>query len=311
MTNATKLTITEAQAGRADRALAAAFPSVGRRRLAELFAHGAVRAAGRVVKKGDRIAAGTVIELAAVPTGRGDERPQPDPDAAARLQILLERAELVAVNKPAPMPSQPLRAGELGSAANGLAHLYPECAALGEDPRDGGVAHRLDIGTTGVLLAARTASMYRQLREAFSAGQVRKTYLAVTCGRPVGSSCSASLSQRGRRVVVDEQDGLGAHTEVAVLASAGELHLVRCSAETGRMHQVRAHLSVLRAPIVGDALYGAPAVAALAEVLPAGRFVLHAESVTLLLGGAPLVVRAPLPATTKAILDAAGLALPG
>ncbi len=305
----TTLTISAEQAGRADLALAAAFPEVGRRRLSELFAQGAVKLGRRVVKKGDRLTAGNVIELTVVPAGRGDERPQPDPAAAARLTILLERPELVAVNKPAPMASQPLRASELGSAASGIVARYPECLSLGDDPRDGGVVHRLDIGTTGVLIAARTAEAYRQLRDAFSSGKVTKTYLAITTARPVGNSCEASLSQRGRKAVIDEQDGLAAYTEVTVLSNKGELYLVRCTAQTGRMHQVRAHLSLLRSPILGDSLYGAHPVPALAGVLPEGRFFLHAETVTLPFGGETLTIRAPLPAESQAVIDAAGLKL--
>jgi 23S rRNA pseudouridine1911/1915/1917 synthase len=376
MSPATTLVITAAQAGRIDRALAAAFPQVGRRRLAELFATGAVRVGGKVAKKGDRVLAGAVVELAVAPIGRGEERPLPDPAAAARLRVLLERPDLVAVAKPAAMASQPLRAGELGSAASGLAHLYPECAVLGDDPRDGGVVHRLDIGTTGVLLAARTAAAYRQLREAFSAEQVTKTYLAISCGRPVASACSSSLGQRGRRAVVDEEEGLSAHTDVEVLAprsraaagggaavahdaaalreamardvavsdvaasrdaavsdvaasrdaavsdvaasldvmardpAALDLCLVRCTARTGRMHQVRAHLALLRAPILGDALYGAPPVAAtsaLAALVPPERFFLHAESITVTLGKETLTIKAPIPEEMQAILTAAGL----
>lgn len=305
-----KLTIGAAQAGRADRAIAAAYPEVGRRRLTELFAQGGVRIGKRTVKKGDRLDAGVVVELTIEPQGRGDERPVADAAAAARLQIILERPDLVAVNKPAPMPSQPLRAGELGSAANGIAHLYPECAALGDDPRDGGVVHRLDIGTTGVLLFARTAAAYRQLRDTFSDGLVLKTYLAVTVGRPAGTSCSSSLAQRGRRAVIDEQDGLNAHTDVDVLSSNGELSLVRCTAQTGRMHQVRAHLAILRSPIVGDALYGAAPVASLDGVLAEGRFLLHAESVSLPFGKEKLVVRAPISDELKAVLAKAGLKAP-
>jgi 23S rRNA pseudouridine1911/1915/1917 synthase len=305
-----KLTIAAAHAGRADRALAAAYPEVGRRRLSELFAQGGVRIGKRTVKKGDRLDAGTVVELAIVPAGRGDERPQPDPAAAARLQILLERPELIAISKPAPMPSQPLRSGELGSAANGIAARYPECAALGDDPRDGGVVHRLDIGTTGVLLFARTQAAYRSLREAFSDGLVLKTYLAVTVGRPVGTSCSVSLAQRGKRAIADEQDGLNAHTDVDVLASTGEVSLVRCTAQTGRMHQVRAHLAMLRSPILGDVMYGAAPVASLATALPEGRFFLHAESVALPFGKEKLAIRAPLPEDLTAVLTAAGLKHP-
>lgn len=309
--------ISSAQAGRADRALAAAFPAVGRRRLAELFAAGAVRVDGRVARKGDRVAAGAVVELAAAPVARSEERPQADSEAAARLRVLLERADLVAVDKPAPMPSQPLRAGERGSAAAGIAALYPECAALGDDPRDGGVVHRLDIGTTGVLLVARTAEAYRALRAAFSSGNVDKTYLAITCGAPVARSCSASLAQRGRKVVVDEVHGLAAHTELEVLArgaapdGGGEVCLVRCSTQTGRMHQVRAHLAALRSPILGDSLYGAPAIPGLSELVPEGTFLLHAESVSCALPGERLTVRAPLSAPALAVLARVGVAPPG
>ncbi len=307
--------ISAAQAGRADRALAAAFPAVGRRRLAELFAAGSVRVDGRVARKGDRVAAGAVVELAAAPVAREQERPQPDSEAAARLRVLLERPDLVAIDKPAPMPSQPLRAGERGSAAAGIAALYPECAALGDDPRDGGVVHRLDIGTTGVLLAARTAAAYRALREAFSSGRVDKTYLAITCGLPVARSCSASLAQRGRKVVIDEVHGLTAHTELEILARApvpevGEVCLVRCSTQTGRMHQVRAHLAALRAPILGDSLYGAPILSGLSELVPAGTFLLHAESVSCTLPEERLAVRAPLSAPALAVLAKLGLSAP-
>lgn len=316
MSSRTQIVVTEAQAGRVDRALAAAFPAVGRRRLAELFASGGVKVGGKVARKGDRVAAGAVIELALEPIGREQERPTPDLEAAARLVVLLERPELVAVAKPAPMPSQPLRAGELGSAAAGLAALYPECRELGDDPRDGGVVHRLDIGTTGVLVAARTALAYRQLRDAFSTGQVGKTYLAVTCAPPVASSCSASLAQRGRRVVVDEQEGLGAHTEVSVLArgparaDGGQACLVRCTARTGRMHQVRAHLALLRAPIVGDTLYGAPTLAGISELVPADTFLLHAETLELPVAGERISIRAPLPEVARAVLSVAGLSAP-
>ncbi len=316
MSSRTQIVVTEAQAGRVDRALAAAFPAVGRRRLAELFASGGVKVGGKVARKGDRVAAGAVIELALEPIGREQERPTPDLEAAARLVVLLERPELVAVAKPAPMPSQPLRAGELGSAAAGLAALYPECRELGDDPRDGGVVHRLDIGTTGVLVAARTALAYRQLRDAFSTGQVSKTYLAVTCAPPAASSCSASLAQRGRRVVVDEQEGLGAHTEVSVLArgparaDGGQVCLVRCTARTGRMHQVRAHLALLRAPIVGDSLYGAPTLAGISELVPADTFLLHAETLELPVAGERISIRAPLPEVARAVLSVAGLSAP-
>ncbi len=239
---------------RVDKAVGRAYPEAGRKQLGELFDDGVVRVNGKKAKKGDRVAVGDVIELSREPVSGEALRPQPDP--AIVLDILVERPDLVAIAKPAGTPSQPLRAGELGTIANGLAARFPECAAIGDDPRDGGLVHRLDIGTSGVLIAARTVEAYRALREAFGAGTIDKHYLAIVDGRPVSRECDAPLAQRGKRAVVDHTDGLAAHTDFTVEAATDAHALVRCHATTGRMHQVRAHLANVGAPITGDSLYG-------------------------------------------------------
>jgi 23S rRNA pseudouridine1911/1915/1917 synthase len=293
-----------AEAGdRADKVLARHFPDVGRRRLAELFDDGCVRIGGQRARKGDRVEAGDVLELTHEPLTGEALRPAPDEEAAARLAILALREDLVVVGKPAGMPSQPLRAGELGTAANGIAARFPECAALGDDPRDGGLVHRLDIGTSGALVAARTAAAYRALREAFGAGAVDKQYLAITDGRPVARECDAPLAQRGRRAAVDHAEGLAAHTVFAVERAAGAHALVRCTARTGRMHQVRAHLAYAGAPITGDALYGGAPLAGL------DGFFLHAARIALPLTGEreSLAVEAPEPEPFARARAACGL----
>ena len=254
MTEPIKLTATEA--GRIDKEVARHYPDAGRRQLAELFDDGCVKLTGKRARKGDFLSVGDTIELTRAPVTADAARPLPDPDAAARLPILLERPELVVVAKPAGMPSQPLRPGELGTAANALAHMFPECATIGDDPRDGGRVHRLDIGTSGCLIAARTPEAYRALRDAFGDSQVEKLYLAITDGRPVSRECDAPLAQRGKKVIVDHTDGLAAYTSFVVDRATNTHALVRCDARTGRMHQIRAHLSYVGAPIVGDTLYG-------------------------------------------------------
>lgn len=286
---------------RADKVLARHFPEVGRRRLAELFDEGCVRIGGRRARKGDRVAAGAEIELTREPAAGDALRPAPDPDAAARLAILLEREDLVVVAKPDGMPSQPLRAGELGTAANGIAARFPECAAIGDDPRDGGLVHRLDIGTSGALVAARTAAAYRALRDAFGAGAVGKQYLAITDARPVARECDAPLAQRGKRAVADQTDGLAAHTELAVVRAAAAHALVRCTARTGRMHQVRAHLAYVGAPITGDTLYGGAPLAGF------DGFFLHAARIELPLAGEAVTVEAPEPERFARARAACGL----
>jgi 23S rRNA pseudouridine1911/1915/1917 synthase len=282
-------------ADRIDKVLARHFPGAGRRAIAELFAAGAVRVRGRRAHKGDRVAPGDPITVAHAPETGAALIPIADSDAAARLALLVECPAWIAIAKPAGMPTQPLRAGERETAANGIVARWPECARValdaGGDPRDGGLVHRLDIGTSGVLIAARTADGYRTLRAAFGAGAIEKTYLAITAARPVSRSCDAALAQRGKRVVVDEAEGLVAHTEFVVERAGPSAALVRCTARTGRMHQVRAHLAHVGAPLVGDSLYGGG---------DDGGFFLHAASLTL---PGEDAITAPVPAAFQAALD--------
>jgi 23S rRNA pseudouridine1911/1915/1917 synthase len=288
-----RFVVTADEAGRVDRAIARRFPETSRKRLTELFAAGAVRVGGKRARKGDRVDAGAEVVLAQAPSGAGDLAPVADPGAAARLVVLHLDDHIVAVDKPPGMPSQPLRAGERGTAANGIASLHPECAATSDDPRDGGLVHRLDIGTSGVLIAARTRASWESLRRAFGAGQVAKDYLALTRGAPVASECDAPLAQRGRRVVVDAAEGLAAHTSWRIEQTLGPWRLLRCKASTGRMHQIRAHLAHCGAPIAGDTLYGGTELAGLIG------FFLHAASVQLP-GG--VTIEAPMPADRLAAL---------
>jgi 23S rRNA pseudouridine1911/1915/1917 synthase len=291
--------ITIEVADRIDKALARLFPESGRRQLAQLFEDGAIRVNGKRVKKGDRVAVGDTVELAREPVSGVALRPAPDPDVP--LDVLVERSELVVVAKPAGIPSQPLRAGELGTVANAIAFRFPECVAIGDDPRDGGLVHRLDIGTSGVLVIARTIEAYRALRDAFGAGRVSKHYLAITDGHPVARECDAPLAQRGKRVAIDLAEGLPAYTEIVVERTSPDHALVRCIAQTGRMHQVRAHLAHVGAPITGDTLYGG------APLSGHDGFFLHAASIALPLGPDPLVVEAPLPARFTGALAACAL----
>jgi 23S rRNA pseudouridine1911/1915/1917 synthase len=296
-----KLTVAADEQGRIDKVLAKHYPGAGRRQLAELFEAGEVKLRGKKAKKGDTVAPGDEIELAREPVSGDALRPQPDP--ALVLEVLLETAEIIVVNKPSGVPSQPLRAGELGTIANAIVARWPECAAIGDDPRDGGLAHRLDIGTSGGLVAARTAESYRRLREAFGKGDVQKQYLAIVEGVPSVNEVEAPLSQRGDHVAVDHNDGLTAFTTLQPLESSGSYSLVRCIAKTGRMHQVRAHLAFAGSPIAGDTLYkGAP-------LADHPGFFLHAHTMSLpALGGDAVEIIAPIPKRFRDAAMAVGLA---
>ncbi len=280
--------------------LARRFPEASRRRLAELFAEGAVRVNGKIAKKGDHAAPGAEVRVGRAPTMPADLKPVADPAAAARLQVLYTDDELLVVAKPAGMPSQPLRAGELGTVASGVIALHPECALVADDPRDGGLVHRLDIGTSGVLIAARTRAAWIALRAGFSTGAVTKEYLALVETTPVSVECDEPLIQRGGRVVVDHTEGLVAHTRWEVVRRLGERRLLRCHATTGRMHQIRVHLATCGAPIVGDELYGGQPCPGLDGFFLHGALVRVPHPRT----GATLTIEAPLPADREATLAA-------
>ncbi len=295
---ANRFTVAAADADRVDRVVARHFPGTSRRQVVELIGLGAVRLDGRVAKKGDRAAAGAVIELSRAPAASEDRRVVPDPEAAARLRVLHVDDDVVVVSKPPGMPSQPLRAGELGTAASGIVALHAECAAVADDPRDGGLVHRLDGGTSGALAAARNRPTWLALRAAFAGRRIDKTYLALVDAAPVARECDEPLAQRGSRVVVDHGAGLDAHTRWEVVRRIGDRCLLRCVATSGRMHQIRVHLATCGAPIAGDLLYGGQP---LPELL---GFFLHAERLTLPTAAGPITIEAPLPPDRVAALAA-------
>lgn len=240
------------EAGRADHVVGLHFPDASRKRLASLFAEGGVRVDGKKVKKGAIVGEGQTVRLTHHPVVSADLGAQPED---IELTVVREEEDFVVLAKPAGIPTHPLRAGELGTLANRLVARYPECQRIGDDPREAGFAHRLDIHTSGLILAARTQEAWLVLRQAFGGGKVTKNYLALVHGRPIGVECEGPLLQQGKRVQIDYA-GLDAHTTWSELDRNDDFSLLRCHAHSGRMHQVRAHLAHCGSPIVGDTLYG-------------------------------------------------------
>jgi 23S rRNA pseudouridine1911/1915/1917 synthase len=309
---AVDFTIEAGEAGRLDLVLAARFPGVGRRRWAALFADGAVAVDGARARKGDRVGAGARVSLREAPAVGDALAPVAQPELP--LEVLHQDEQLIAVNKPAGMPSHPLRAGETGTVANALVARFPECAGAGRDPREAGLVHRLDRGTSGVLIAARNPDAWQELRRAFGGGEVDKRYLALVAGEPGDGACDAPLRAAGRRAVVarrGDRGALPAATHWRAIASAHGVSLLAVDTSTGRMHQVRAHLAACGAPICGDPLYGGPT-----EITVAGETIavplpfLHAARVELPDRGARLSLEASLPADRAALLARLGLAQP-
>jgi 23S rRNA pseudouridine1911/1915/1917 synthase len=227
---------------------------VGRRGVAALIGAGAVRVNGRVAVKSTLVAAGDEVTVAATGEAPAALQPLPMP-----LAIVYCDEQLVAVDKPPGVPSIAGRSGAASLAA-GLVHRFPEMAAI--DPaRAAGLVHRLDTGTSGLLVAARTPFAYHRLRDAFAAKTIVKEYVAVVHGRiATNGVVTAPLARRRRSrkrmVVAESNTGWHAATEYRPLSTAGELTLVQLRMRTGVTHQLRVHMAHLGHPVVGDRRYG-------------------------------------------------------
>jgi hypothetical protein len=137
--------------------------SLSRNRLKALFEADAVRVDGRKVKKGVALSAGQTVAVELPETATGAVA-----DASLELKVLFEDDALVAIDKPAGVPSQPIEPGETGTVANALVARWPALGAVGDDPREAGLCHRLDVETSGVLHAAKDKEAWRAMRAAFS-----------------------------------------------------------------------------------------------------------------------------------------------
>jgi RluA family pseudouridine synthase len=225
-------------------------------------------------------------------------------DDPAPMQILYEDPFLVAVNKPAGLPTLP---DGWHPDAPFLAKLLAE--------RFGKVwvVHRLDRGTSGVIVLARTADAHRSLNMQFDRHEASKTYHALVAGTPGWDTQRVALpltadGDRKHRTVVDPHRGKPAVTHLQVLARFSGCALIEARPETGRTHQIRTHLAALGHPLLGDLLYGGERSRFPDPSAPAGlliaRAALHAFSLTLAhpATSAPLRLEAPYPEDLAAAL---------
>lgn len=279
-----------------------------RRDAREMLSRGLVRVNGRTRSKGDLLGASDRVEVAPAPALAPLA---PDPDL--KLEILFRDAAVIVVNKPAPLACHPLRPGERGTVMNGVVARFPEAATAGDNPREGGLIHRLDNGTSGALLVALTAQAFAELRSAIRAGRIRRTYQALVAGDLKESlQIEAPLAHHprsARRMLAVEEAHTGARpaaTTVEPLRRVGRFTLVAVMPRTGMRHQIRVHLAQAGHPIAGDALYGGPPLSALAP----GHFWLHLAEIEFRSpASGPVRVRSPLPrdledALTEARRDA-------
>ncbi len=261
---------------RLDRWLADKVPQIGRRRAKQWCESGKVTVNGRAAEKSLRLTTDMQISYEPPAERRAVQNP------ALSLDVRLETALLVVVHKPAGQATAPLD-GEDGSAlANGLLARYPETQMLG-NALEAGLLHRLDNGTSGLLVAARNQAVYTTLRQALRQGQLKKEYLAIAHDGGLAEIGTIDLALRpsrhnARRMVVAHAGQRGARralTHYAVVERHANWVVAHITAGPALRHQIRAHFAALDCPLVNDELYGAPRF----EGLAAGRHALHARRI--------------------------------
>ncbi len=290
-----RIPITEADAGaRLDKILVQKVPGLGRAGAKRLFAEGRVRVVsgglGRKASKGDVANPGDDIELDLEESAQGSAAV---PESEAKLSVLLETAQVVVVDKPAGQPTAPLDPGERGTLANALLARYPEMAGIGFSPREPGLCHRLDTGTSGLVLAARTAEAFNTLTRALKEGRLDKRYLVICAAADLPESGTIDIPlaphPKDRRRVypcTHERDVARlaprpASTSYHTIREHGPWALVEVKAAKAARHQIRAHFAAIGHPLAGDALYGGPPLplGAGEEAGEGSRHALHAHRI--------------------------------
>lgn len=247
----------------------------------KLVAEERVLLGGRPAAKGTSLRAGEAVEILAF--ARPEEGPLASPELP--LAVLARAGGWVALDKPAGQPTHPLQHAERDTALNALVARFPELVGVGEGGLRSGVVHRLDPGTSGVLVFALDPDAWQRARAAFRERRVRKRYVARVHGSFTGArEVELALENRGERARVVERGGRTALSRIRALAAGPETSLVEVEMQTGVRHQIRATLAHLGFPVLGDTLYGSTSNLA--------RFWLHAES----LEWEDFAARAPLPA---------------
>ncbi|MEW6237641.1 MAG: RluA family pseudouridine synthase [Candidatus Omnitrophota bacterium] len=244
-----------AKGTRIDKYLAKRVESLSRSRLQQLIQTGSVFLnSAPIARVSEKVKGGDLIALLLPPPAPSDVEPENIP-----IDILYEDAYLVVINKQPGISVHPTESMHSGTLVNALLYHIEDLSGIGGVLRPG-IVHRLDRGTSGVLIAAKQDDAHRKLSNAFKARRIHKTYWAIVHGTPPQLQGEIDLpigrSSSDRKQMTIRPDGRNAVTRYKILRAGLGGTLVELYPLTGRTHQIRVHLRHLGCPIVGDVLYG-------------------------------------------------------
>ena len=285
---------------RVDKFLVEQLPDISRSQIKRFIESGHVTLDGLTVEKaGAKAKPGSVVEILVIEENRDGLVPEHIP-----LDIIFEDEQVIVLDKPAGMVVHPGAGNSTGTLVNALLAYYPPICEVGEADRPG-VIHRLDKGTSGVLVFAKTDKAYLWLVKQFKTRDVVKNYFALVDGHPptptgrIEAPVERDARARTKMGVGLRGQGKLAVSEYFELQRFSKHTYLEVHPITGRTHQIRVHLSYIGVPVVGDTLYGRrnPSIAI-------DRHFLHAKSITLRLPGDRTArsFEAPLPQDLQTIL---------
>ena len=304
MTDQTQTLIANIPKQRLDKFVLEHVDGLSRTQVQTLIRNGLITVNGKVEKTGYKFKGGETVHIIIPPL----EEQTLEPEDIA-LDIIYEDDDLAVVNKPAGMVVHPGIGHETGTLVNAILGRYPELADLMDDPDTQdrlGIVHRLDKGTSGLIVVARNKPTLLHLMNQFQERTVDKVYLAFLESTPKSSvgrvEAPISRDPRQRKRMWVHRDGKPAVTEFTLIDDhfQGGRALVKLKLLTGRTHQIRVHMAFIGCPVVGDTIYGRRK-----QRLKLKRQFLHATELAFdhPTSGQRLAFSSPLPPQLQNILD--------
>lgn len=310
MVDEVRLTVDEGEGERLDRWLARRLPAQSRARLQSLIAAGHVLLDGRPAKASTRLRPGQTVGVTVPPPSPASPAPEDIP-----LSIVHEDPHLLVIDKPAGLVVHPGAGAPSGTLVNALLRHVRDLSGVGGELRPG-IVHRLDRGTSGLLVVAKDDATHRALARQFAGRTVEKQYLALVLGVPARreGTVTASIGRdpvHRKKMSTRAPRGREARTSYSVLETLDGAALLSVRIHTGRTHQIRVHLASIGHPVAGDATYGgrrAPAsrrATSREALMGLGRPALHAARLAFdhPATGERVEFESPLPGDIAAVIE--------